>query len=99
MSQTHGVLQELRKRGAAGGTERFELAQQQAKLGGPLRGVDELRRAAFLLEGNEADGIVLFEEEPGERGGEDAGALQLGTPRGGPAIFHRGAGVANNVEA
>ena len=41
----------------------------------------------------------MFEQEPGERGGENPGAFKLGPPGGSAAVLHRSAGIAHDVKA
>ncbi len=48
---------------------------------------------------HQARGVVLFEQKPRQRRGQHFGAFQLRAPGGCAPIVHRGAGIANNVEA
>lgn len=41
----------------------------------------------------------MTEEEPGQCAGKDFGAFKFGSPGAGAAIFHRSAGVTDDVEA
>ena len=77
MDQPNGLLQELGKASAAAGLQQLEMTEYQAELAGPLRRPNELRNSIVRSETDHSCGIVLPQQKPRQRRGQDFGAFHF----------------------